>query len=197
MHITAERILKGEHKMMIPQYSTKTFTDVWNNDEEFISFYHGNGIPATITDTSARTLFYLLYAQYGNSPIANDDVNQFKYKAMSVIFKFGPTWEKRLYIQEQLRNLTEEELRTGGKQIFNHSFNPSTEPSTSTTEELLTVNDQNVTNSKRGKMEAYSYLNDMLETDLAGFIVDKFKTLFKQFVQPEHPVLYVDEGEEY
>lgn len=185
---------------MIPKFSTKTFNNIWSDAVDFISFYKMNGIPATISDKSATTLYYLIYAQYGNSPIANDDVNQFKYKVMSVIYKFGPTWEKRVEIQSMLRNLTEEELRTGGKQIFNHSFNPSTEPTTCGLEELTTINDQNTTNSKRGKAEAYSMLMGLLESDLAGYIIDKFKPLFKQFVRPERPVLYVDypeEGDEY
>ena len=79
---------------MFPQYSTIKFTDVWDNAEEFVADYKDCGLYAAnskISDTSAETLFYLLYARYGNNPIANRDVTQFQYKVFSVIYQYGPT----------------------------------------------------------------------------------------------------------
>lgn len=72
---------------MLPQYSTKLFTDVWNEVDAFISDYHkyGEGIPNKISDDNAKLLFYLLYSRYGNNPIANYDLNQFKMKIFSII----------------------------------------------------------------------------------------------------------------
>ena len=43
------------------------------------------------TDANATTLYYLLYARYGNSHIVNTDENQFTYKLFSTIFMYGPT----------------------------------------------------------------------------------------------------------
>lgn len=183
--------------MMIPMYNTKKFTDIWSEVGEFVYDYNNAGIPTTITEENINTLYYLLYARYGNSPIANNDENQFKYKVLSIIFQYGPTWEKRLEIQANLRNLTEDELRAGSKAIYNHSFNPSTAPSTATMEEFTTVNDQNTTNTKKGKAEAYGLLWDLLNTDITGPFIGRFKECFKQFVLNENPVLYIsDEGEE-
>lgn len=76
---------------MIPRYDTKLMTEIWDNAADFVADYKTAGIPATITDANATTLFYLLYARYGNSPIANYDEEQFKYKVFSVIFQYGPT----------------------------------------------------------------------------------------------------------
>ena len=45
-------------------------------------------------------------AKYGNNPIANKDINQFKYKLFSTVFMYGPTWAKRLDIQKILRFFT-------------------------------------------------------------------------------------------
>lgn len=78
---------------MIPQYSTVLFTDVWDNAAEFVSDYKSSGLYDTnnkISDTSATTLYYLLYARYGNSPLANRDITQFQYKVFSIIFQYGP-----------------------------------------------------------------------------------------------------------
>ena len=121
---------------MIPQYSTVLFTDIYDNVDDFIADYKNessdfvNGIPNLISDTSAETLFYLLYGRYGNNPIANRDINQFKYKLFSVIFQYGPTWEKRLEVQAALRQLSLDDIRLGSKAIYNQALNPSTEPST-------------------------------------------------------------------
>ena len=87
---------------MIPMYSTKKFTDYFVTVDEFIEEYNAAAIPTTISETSAKTLYYLLFSKYGNNPIANYDETQFKYKIWATIFQFGPTWEKRLEIQTRL-----------------------------------------------------------------------------------------------
>ena len=76
---------------MIPQYDTKLFTEVFDDAGSFVYYYKNIGIPTTISDANARTLYYLLYARYGNNPIANYDEEQFKYKIFSIVFQYGPT----------------------------------------------------------------------------------------------------------
>ena len=183
---------------MIPQYSTKLFTEVWSSADAFLADYHsyGEGIPNKITDPSAKVLFYLLYSRYGNNPIANYDVNQFKMKIFSIIWQYGPTWERRLEIQDTLRGLNEAELMTGSKSIYNHAFNPSSEPSTSSLEELGYVNDQNTTNYKRGKLEAYSALWEILKVDVTEDFIKKFLACFKKFARPADTWIYVTDDEE-
>ena len=77
-----------EIKMM---YNTKKFTDIYGSLNDFINDYNTLGIPKTIKDESATTLYFLLYGKFGNSPIANFDENQFKYKLFSTVFMYGPT----------------------------------------------------------------------------------------------------------
>ena len=61
-----------------------TFTDIYNNAEDFVNDYKSSGlyinfdndpdknkISIKISDDSATTLYYLLYAKYGNSSIRN------------------------------------------------------------------------------------------------------------------------------
>ena len=107
---------------MIPQYDTKIFTDIWNRVSEFMYDYKHVGIPTTISDSNATTLYYLLYARYANNPIANYDEEQFKYKVFSIIFQYGPTWEKRLSVQNTLRGLQLSDLVDDGSfsELFGH-----------------------------------------------------------------------------
>ena len=184
---------------MLPEYSTMLFTDIWDEASEFVSDYKASGLynnVAKITDDSASMLYYLLFAKYGNSPIANKDVNQFQYKVFSIIFEYGPTWEKQLAVQKALRDLTVDDIRLGSKAIYNSALNPQTAPSTSTLEELTYINQQNTTNYKKSPLEGYAMLLDLLSTDVTKAFIDKFKICFKTFVTPERPLVYVMEDEE-
>lgn len=172
-------------------FRTRTFAQIWDSVEDFLADYQAVGIKQTISTETATNLYYLLYARYGNSNIASSDENQFKYKLFSVIFMYGPTWEKRLEIQENVRSLTEDELRESAKAIYNHSFNPSTAPSTDTIDELPTINDQNVTKHRRSKTDGYALLMSLLETDVTAEFLDRFKKLFITVVEPELPLWYV------
>ena len=310
---------------MFPQYDTKLMTDVWGKASDFLTDYKNAGIPTTISDQNATTLYYLLYARYGNTPIANYDENQWKYKMFSVIFQYGPTWEKRLDIQTTLRGLqiadlidngsyraltsqsgTETSSKTGSdnntrtlnttekntgtsalantgtdtttstgtqsathtgtvgtsgetEDIKNHAFNPSTAPAQNAYSPLSYINEQHATkndvnstvtnnltdtttndlenqtahnttstttndlsrsdtgtitdaraitdsvsaeNSSQnetttvmtaGKLKAYEKLLELLQTDVTGAFINKFKVCFKQFVMPERHMIYVTE----
>lgn len=176
-------------------YRNKKFTDIWGNVDEFLSDYNNNGITASISDTSATTLFYLLYARYGNSTIASSDENQFKYKVFSTIFMYGPTWEKRVEIQKAIRELDLKEVMDGGKAIYNTALNPNQSPSTDTLEELPYINNQNTTKYKKSKVDAYGIILSLLETDVTEEFIGKFKKLFLIVVSPELPLWYISNKE--
>ena len=175
---------------MIPQYENKYFTQFYDNPELFIEDYKTCGLPILLKDDSLTTLFYLLYARYGNSPIANSDEHQFKYKMFSIIFQYGPTWEKRLEIQAELRGLTLADAAVGAKSIYNHAFNPGTTPSTQDTVELDYVNDQNVSKYTKAPLDAAMGLWDLLRVDVSEVFLKLFHKLFLSVVQPQHTYIY-------
>ena len=186
-------MIKDYFGSLYGSYRQKKFTDVYDSVEKFLADYNGVGLPTTISQGSAQTLYYLLYGRYGNDVIASSDINRFKYRLFGIIFQYGPTWEKRLEIQEKLRGLTEDEILTGSRQIYNNAQNPSTEPSTDTTEELQYINEQNVTKNRRGKLDAYAMLMELLRSDVTNEFLTKFKTLFLTVIEPEEPLYYVSE----
>ena len=191
---------------MIPQYSTNIFTDIYPDVETFVSDYKNVGIPyqytvgtttyQTLTDTNVEALFYLLYARYGNSPLANRDITQFKYKLFSVIFQYGPAWQKELDVQRKIMNLSEDDIRLGSKAIYNQALNPQTEPSTAALEELEYINQQNTTNYKKSPLEGNAILMELLKKDVTEEFINKFGRCFKKFVSNERPIIYVTEEEE-
>ena len=183
-----------------PEYITKTFAQVYPSFDDFSSDYDAlipllSGGITPLTANNKQATYYLMYARYGNTPIVNYDETQWKMKVMATIVTYGPVWEKKKAIQVNLRNLTESELLQGAKQIYNHAFNPSTEPSTAQLEELTHINDQNTTNNKKSKMEAYSILWANLHVDATDEYLNKFKNCFSRFVGDQYPIIYVEEDE--
>ena len=153
---------------MEPMYDTNLFCEIWDSSESFLADYNNTGteftnqVPTTISQQNALMTYLLLFSKYGNNPIANYDVTQFKNKIFTTIWQYGPAWEKRLKMQEDIRGLTLEEITTGTKTgwtsdgsqsqtntgsdttINNHAYNPSTAPSTQSTSELDYIDQQQV-----------------------------------------------------
>lgn len=182
-------------------YRNRTFSQIWDSADAFIADYTGNGIPPIITNERATVLYYLLFARYGNSTIASSDEYQFKMNVFSLVYQYGPTWDKRLDIQSNLRALSIDELQESAKAIYNHAYNPAAAPKTDSTGEHILdyINDQNVTLHKRSKTDAYALLWSLLRTDVTEEFLTKFRKLFLVVVSPELPLWYktqlINEGD--
>lgn len=165
-------------------YNNK-FTDLYPDESTFKNDYNTIGLPKVINDTNIKTLYYLLYARFGNSTISNSDNYQFKVKLFSIIWQYGGTWQKRLEIQEKLRGLSlddNSDIYKGGKAIYNTALNPGTSPSSQSLEELSYINSQNTTNYKKSKLEGLELLTSLLETDVTADFLNKFKDLFIKII---------------
>ena len=179
-------------------YETKTFAEVWPSVSDFKTEYaslvagFSTDFKTPVKTANLDTIYYLLYAKYGNTPMCNYDINQFKMRIVSNIVAYGPTWERKEEVQRALRGLSEADLLVGAKQIYNHAFNPSTTPSTTAVEELTYINDQNTANHKKAKMEAYSILWNLLHADTTREFIDKFKNCFSVFVDRSWVPFYID-----
>lgn len=176
-------------------YRTRTFTDIFPTVDQFISDYKNIKIPQVVNENNATTLYYLLYGRHGGDHILNSDENQFKYRLFGTIFSYGLEWQKKLELQEKLSNLTEADLLEDSKVINNHAYNPSTEPSTATTEEFETTNEQVVRKGKKTKMDAYNELFDMIHSDFTAEFLKKFDRLFVLFAEPNQNKWYVTDTE--
>lgn len=180
-------------------YRNRKFTDIYENVDDFATDYNNicvNKMGITAFEQSdAERLYYLLYARYGNSTIASSDETQFKFKLFSIVFSSGPSWKRKLDAQRKLLQLSDEDIRLGSKAIYNHAFNPSTEPSTATLTEITKIDDQNTTNYLKSQLEGYSALIELIKDDVTGLFLDKFKKLFLTFVVPEGPLWYISNTE--
>lgn len=176
-------------------FRTRTFSEIYSDLNTFrndLKFFAENGLNAELSDSSIQTLYLILSARYMNSHIVNSSEDQFKLKLFSMIFQFAPTWIKKLDIQKKLRNISDDDLVKGATQIYNHSNNPSTAPSTQATEELPTVDDQNVSKYKRSKLDAYANLIALLENDVTESFVKRFAVLFIVIAEPQEPLWYTE-----
>jgi hypothetical protein len=171
-------------------YNTIKFRQIYPTVDDFISDYGSSGFPENIKITSVTTLFYLLLGRYANNPIANRDITQWKLKLWSIVYQYGPTWEKRGEIQEKLRKLDDKEIVKGTKAINNRAYNPDTKPGTASLEELAFINDQTTSTMVRSQLEGLNILMTLLEEDVSEDFLVKFRRLFKLFVNPENVLLY-------
>ena len=169
-------------------YTNVKLTDVWSEAATFVNDCQNCGIPMPVTEQSLTTLFYLLYARYGNDIIASSDVNRFKYAVYSIIFESGGTWQRKIEIQDSLRKLTESDLMTGSTQIYNNATNPGTK--VDDTGLLSGINNQNQAFNKRDKMNAYGMLYETLRDDVTSTFLSKFNKLFLKVVAPQVPLWY-------
>lgn len=172
-------------------YRTRKFADIWPSADAFIQDYQASAIPQKLKVADATTLYYLLYARYGNSSIANSDENQFKYKIFSTIYIGGATWAKKQEIQDKLREMTEDEILAGTKAIYNHAFNPQTAPTTDTVDELEFINEQNTTKYKKSKLDGYALLWAILNDGVTETFLREFRYHFLVVVEPQLPLWYV------
>lgn len=177
-------------------YRTRKFNDIYANVVDFkndFEYFSQNGLNPNFKDSAIlNTIYLLLTAKYGNSHIVNSSEPQFKLRLFSYIFQFGPNWEKELSIQSRLRELSEEELRIGTRQVINHAYNPATEPSTKTLDELPYVNEQNAIKFQKNILDGYSTLTMLLKKDVTEQFLNKFKKLFIQIVEPDCPLYYIE-----
>lgn len=166
-----------------PKYRNKTFIEVYPDKDSFISDTQSRDyFPITITEASAKTLYYLLCAKYRDNPISNEEEELFKIKLQSIIYQYGGAWEKKMEVQSKILALSDDELATGSKMIYNHAYNPDSDPKADATEPLDYINDQNITANKKSKIESYGTLWGAIRTDVSKQFIDKFKVCFRTFV---------------
>ena len=201
----------GLNNALYGNYRNRKFTDIWQyatkptpssangfvEDYTSCPFHHNNTNPPigkenTITTQFLESIYYGLYARYGNSTIANSDENQFKFKVYALIYQYAPKLMKELEIQNQLMklNLNEMDNWNNSTQIHNHAYNPSTSPSTDAFDALKKIDDQSAIQYKKSPAEGYAVLAGLLEDDLMRRFLDRFKNLFLIVVEPEEPLWY-------
>lgn len=181
-------------------YRTNRFDEIYESYEKFFedyTFYKDNCSldPKFENNDTIKKCYYLLSSRYGLDAIINLDIHKFKLKLFSLITIHGPTWEKKLIIQDKLRNLTEEELTSGTNIINSRGYNPSTivdNGPNSIDGEIQTMNEQTKTKYRKNKIEGYADLMLMLKTDVTSEFLDRFKKLFNPFATPDEPLYFTN-----
>ena len=164
-------------------FRNRKFSEIFPDDVTFNQAFKETPFGDCINEESTNLLFYLLYAEYGNSTIASSDEK-------------GPNWERSVEIQKKIRELADEDIYNRLVSINNNATNPG-ELGVSTGElgEVFDyVNSQNVTKQRGAKADAlFSYLTTL--EDVTSSFIAEFKRLFIKIVEPELPLWYVSEEE--
>ena len=191
------------------KYNTMSLADVWTDSDKFKTEYKASafyregerlydGVEQVnnVTMPDNITLFFtMFYARYNDTPISNDNIDVFKLKVFTTIFEYGPIWQRKLEIQKAIRGLTEDDIRVGGKMIYNHALHDASAPTTDSLEETTYIDSQDTANNKKSKLSAYNELVMLLDDGISKEFLDKFKKLFKIVLATDRP-LYVYEEED-
>lgn len=137
-----------------------------------------------VINGNMTTLYYLLWARYASNHIRSDYPQQWKMKMMMTVFEYGPTWSKRLEIQDKMRSLSDDEIQKGTIMTYNTAMNPDGAPTTETWESLKGINSQNKNLYQRGLLDSYAYIDQILKTDVTREFVEKFKKFFDIMASP-------------
>ena len=181
-------------------FRTPTLAQIWKSESEFLNEFRETPFYAHITSGNPAAqldlelTFFLLYARYGNSHIANSDINQFKYGFFSRIFMYGPSWAIRLSSQKALRELSLDQLREGTISTYNNGSNPGyiqgiSEP------DGIKIDSQSKTLHNRSILDAYANLLSVVETDVTEDFINKFKNLFTKVAAADENLLYITREE--
>lgn len=183
-------------------YPTRTFSEIFPSDEEFLLGWqlvpYSNVGVNEIDDDYIKLIYWLLMGQYANSHILSTDENRFKLNLFELVFMYGPSWIKRLEIQNSLRKLKEDDgsLLEGARYVSNLSLNPSTLPNNGDLAPLDTINQQSYNGWKKNKMQAYGEILEILRADVSQSFVGQFKKLFVSVVSGYYPLWFKTDKED-
>ena len=175
---------------------TRTFAEIYPTADDFKAAYDSNpfATATNINDSEITKIYYLLYANYGNSSICSSDEYRFELKLFSTIYQYGPIYIQKKIIQEKIVDTPYNDFKAGGKVIYNTALNPNVAPSTDTLTELPYINNQNTNNYVKSDAESMQIKWDLMNDNLESEFLAKFKPLFLKIVNPTVPLWYISEN---
>lgn len=172
-------------------YDTLTFSEVFPNVNDFKTSFNESPYKGKLKDESLEIIYYLLASRYMNSHFSNSSIKQSRWRLNSYLFMYGPSWERRLAVQERLRQLNEKEIMQGATVLYNYASNPSTSGNTLQDIPLDVLNAQNATKYSKSVLEAYQLLSDLIVTDVTKPFLAKFQDLFIKVLPPSRTPTYI------
>ena len=175
---------------------TRTFAEIYPTADDFKAAYDSNpfATATNINDSEITKIYYLLYANYGNSSICSSDEYRFELKLFSIIYQYGPIYIQKKIIQEKIVDTPYNDFKSGGKVIYNTALNPNVAPSTDTLTELPYINNQNTNNYVKSDAESMQIKWDLMNDNLESEFLAKFKPLFLKIVNPTVALWYISEN---
>ena len=176
---------------------TRTFSEIYPTVDDFKTSYNNNpfATATNIGENEVEKIYYMLFANYGNSSICSSDEYRFELKLFSLIHQYGPVYVQKKIIQKKIIETPWDGFKKGGKIIYNNALNPNVAPSTDTLTELTYINNQNTNNYVKSDAESMQIKLELLDDNLETEFLAKFRPLFLKIVNPTVPLWYPQEYE--
>lgn len=178
-------------------YGNERFIDIFPDYDTFQSKINDSFIKGLISDDKFKILYNLLLGRYGVAEINSKSGSAYWLcRFYNIIYEYAPEYFKKREIQDNLREMSVDDIMQGTKAIYNTAQNPDSKPSTNSLEELTYISNQSTTNYKYSKLEGYARLMELMKTDSTSSFLNKFQKLFMQVLTPYQPLLYNYESED-
>lgn len=180
---------------MLPTNNTSTFLDVFPQSTTLAELPSTLDWDVGLTEAQLKKVWQLLAANYGHRALklSKGDLTQWEMRLCSALEQYGPAYFARLQIQKDIAALSLDDLREAGRSIINHAYNPNSEPSTSSLEELTYINEQNSSGAKLSKADALTLKWKLINTDYTAlFLALVGEPLFSRFISDDPAYWYGD-----
>lgn len=180
---------------LLPTNNSATFLDIFPKAANLISLPADLEWSLSLTDAQLTKTWQLLTANYGHRALklSQGDVTQWKMRLCSLLEQYGPAYFTRVQLQQDIAALSLDDLREAGRSIINHAYNPNSEPTTATLEELTYINEQNSSGAKLSKADALTLKWKLINTDYTAVYLAMFEPLFSKFTADEPAYWFAEE----
>lgn len=172
--------------------NSKLFNEIYESFDDFNTDLNKFGFDFSSFDEKClKLLFVMLIARYGDREILGyQNVYRWKMRLQYTIYTYGIEWYTKLKIQDELNNLTEDDLKRSNVTIQNVADNPATTPDTTTIEELNYINKQVTNATKRDKLSILLIKYRSLGSYANEEFLRKFEPLFSRFITGDKPIYF-------
>lgn len=186
-----------EYNYLSSAYPTQTLADIFPKFADVRSFYNETGLPDRFLDYedfTFQTAYFMIMAEFASAHIKSSSIDLFKLRFCKLIFEHVPVWQREMYFQNKLLQMSDDELLAGSKAIHNHASHPGSVPSTASLEALSYIDAQTATNYVKNAPEAINEHIYAINYNPTDRLLDAFRGLFTDVLYASDTHYYVEEA---
>lgn len=177
-------------------FLTKTFYEQYPNADKFVEMW--NASPFNIEAMSQQeieNLYYQLVSEYMMSHFAFIEPLQIDLQVAKTIYNYYPNLQKKLQLQQQIIQMTDQDLQDGNIAINSSMSNPDTDEISPSDASLPYTSQKSLQTRKYSKPDRYTRQYNLLVDGLYDVFIKRFKPLFITLIVGTNNMLSMNNDE--